>query len=157
MTRRLLPGIFAFALLAAGCGSKQDMLRPESHPARRIDHLWWIMMAGAWGGFGVIAFLLLVGWGRGNRELPPCGGGDRAATGLVIGLAVAIPIVVLTILFVYSDVFVIRSTAAPKPSSTSMTVQVIGHDWYWEVRYPGTSAVTANDIHIPVGTRIDLV
>ena len=157
MTRRLLPGIFAFALLAAGCGSKQDMLRPESHPARRIDHLWWIMMAGAWVGFGVIAFLLLLGWIRRHREHLPFGGGDRAATGLVIGLGVAIPILVLTILFVYSDIFVIRSTAAPKPSSTSMTVQVIGHDWYWEVRYPGTSAVSANEIHIPIRTRIDLV
>ena len=83
-----LGAVAAFTLVAAGCGSKQDILRPESHPARRIDHLWWIMMAGAWIGFGV-----------------------------------AIPILVLTILFVYADVFVIGSTAAPRPSKTSMTVR----------------------------------
>jgi cytochrome c oxidase subunit 2 len=34
---------------------------------------------------------------------------------------------------------------------------VIGHQWWWEVRYPGTQAVTANEIHIPVGTRVNLV
>jgi hypothetical protein len=72
----------------------------------------------------------------------------------VIGIGVAISILVLTILFVYADVFVIRSTAAPKLSTTSMTVRVVGRDWFWEVRYPGTDAVTANEIHIPVGTRV---
>jgi cytochrome c oxidase subunit 2 len=28
---------------------------------------------------------------------------------------------------------------------------VIGHQWWWEVRYPHTGVVTANEIHIPVG------
>jgi cytochrome c oxidase subunit 2 len=149
--------VCAFALAAAGCGSQQDVLRPESHPARRIDHLWWVMMTGAWIGFGAVAFLLLLGWIRRNRAHLPFGGRDRAATSLVIGLGVAIPIVVLTVLFVYADIFVIRSTAAPKRSSTSLTIRVVGHQWFWEVRYPGTAAVTANELHIPVDTRIDLV
>jgi len=34
---------------------------------------------------------------------------------------------------------------------------VIGRQWFWEVRYPGTKAVTANELHIPVGTRVNLV
>ncbi len=38
-----------------------------------------------------------------------------------------------------------------------MTVDVIGHQWWWEVRYPGTAAVTANEIHIPVDTRVNVV
>jgi cytochrome c oxidase subunit 2 len=28
---------------------------------------------------------------------------------------------------------------------------VIGHQWWWEVCYPQTGAVTANEIHLPVG------
>jgi cytochrome c oxidase subunit 2 len=35
-----------------------------------------------------------------------------------------------------------------------MTIQVVGHQWFWEVRYPGTTAVTANEIHIPTRTRV---
>ena len=31
-----------------------------------------------------------------------------------------------------------RSTAAPAPGATRLTVDVIGHQWFWEVRYPGT-------------------
>jgi cytochrome c oxidase subunit 2 len=34
---------------------------------------------------------------------------------------------------------------------------VIGHQWFWEVRYPGTNAVTANEIHIPVGVPVDVI
>jgi cytochrome c oxidase subunit 2 len=30
---------------------------------------------------------------------------------------------------------------------------VIGHQWWWEVRYPQTGVVTANEIHIPVGKQ----
>ena len=31
---------------------------------------------------------------------------------------------------------------------------MIGHQWWWEVRYPGTNAVTANELHIPVRTPV---
>jgi cytochrome c oxidase subunit 2 len=31
---------------------------------------------------------------------------------------------------------------------------VTGHQWWWEARYPGTGAVTANEIHIPVRTPV---
>jgi cytochrome c oxidase subunit II len=30
---------------------------------------------------------------------------------------------------------------------------VIGHQWWWEVRYPQTGVVTVNEIHIPVGQK----
>ena len=53
-------------------------------------------------------------------------------------LGVVVPMAVLLALFVYADVFVMRSTAAPSPGSTALTIHVIGHQWFWEVRYPGT-------------------
>ena len=52
---------------------------------------------------------------------------------------------------------VVSATQAPKPGSTQMTIQVTGHQWFWEVRYPGTTAVTANEIHIPARTRVNVV
>ncbi len=33
-------------------------------------------------------------------------------------------------------------------------VDVIGHQWWWEVRYPSYGLVTANEIHIPVGRPV---
>jgi len=133
------------------------VLHPESAPERSITHLWWVMFDAAAVGFGVVVVLLFAGWWRRNRPQLPGGGGDRAATALVVGLGVVIPIALLSALFVWSDIFVLRSTAAPATGSTTMTIRVIGHDWWWEVRYPDGRAVTANEIHIPTHARIDLV
>jgi cytochrome c oxidase subunit 2 len=143
-------------LAAAGCGD-QNVLAPHSHAEQQINTLWWVMLGGAAIGFGVIVVLLFLGWLRRNRESLPFGGGERAATSLVIVLGVAVPIVVLSALFVWSDIFVIRATDAPARGSTSLTVRVIGHQWWWEIEYPGTNAVTANELHIPVSTRVRVV
>jgi cytochrome c oxidase subunit 2 len=48
-------------------------------------------------------------------------------------------------------------TEAPAANTTSMTIHVTGRQWFWDVSYPGTTAVTANEIHIPVRTRINLI
>ena len=157
---RLVTVATAVPLALAGCGGgggRQNVLNPESHAERRIATLWWVMLTGAAIGFGVIALLLFLGWARRNRDRLPFGGGERAATALVIGLGIAVPVVVLATLFVWSDIFVLRSTAAPSAKSTQMTIHVVGHQWFWEVGYPGTKAVTANEIHIPTRTRVNLV
>jgi cytochrome c oxidase subunit 2 len=75
---------------------------------------------------------------------------------VILGGGMFAPVVVLAVLFA----FVIRAmpaVSAPAPGSTSLTVEVIGHQWYWEVRYPGRDAVTANEIHLPVGTPVRIV
>jgi cytochrome c oxidase subunit 2 len=157
-SRRALTAVAVAApLVLAGCGNGENVLHPASRAEHRISVLWWVMMTGAWIGFAVVGFLLLLGWWRRNRPGLPLRGGETAATALVVGLGVALPMVLLTLLFVWADIFVIRSTDAPAVSSTSLTVRVIAHQWWWEVRYPGTAAVTANEIHIPVDTRVDVV
>jgi cytochrome c oxidase subunit II len=144
-------------LVLAGCGGNQNVLDPHSRPERRIATLWWVMFAVAAIGFSIVVLFLFLGWVRRNRDRLPFGGGEGAAVGMVVALGIAVPIVLLVSLFVYSDLFVLKSVAAPRPGSTRLTVQVIGRQWFWEVRYPGTKAVTANEIHIPVGTRVNLV
>jgi cytochrome c oxidase subunit 2 len=74
----------------------------------------------------------------------------------VIGLGVALPVALLVALFIWSDLFVMKSTAAPT-GRTPLTIRVIGHQWWWEVRYDGSAAVTANEIHIPVRTKVTAV
>ncbi len=64
------------------------------------------------------------------------------------------PVIVIAALFAVSDLFVIKTTQAPAATATRMTVVVTGHQWWWEIRYPGTSAVTANELHIPVRTPV---
>jgi cytochrome c oxidase subunit 2 len=145
------------ALLLAGCDKQQSTLAAAGPPAKEIESLWWWMLGGLTVGFAVIAGLLVAAWIRRDKPgVPFARNTDRAGWAVVLALGLAIPVIGLSILFVYGDIFVIRSTAAPAPKSTSLTVRVIGHQWWWEVRYPGTSVVTANEIHIPARTRVNV-
>ena len=38
--------------------------------------------------------------------------------------------------------------------SASLTVEVRGRLWWWDVRYPAQGVATANEIHIPAGRRV---
>lgn len=37
-----------------------------------------------------------------------------------------------------------------------VTVEVLGHQWWWEFRYPDLGVVTANELHVPVGKTVNL-
>ena len=108
------------------------------------------MLGASWVGFLLIAVLLAAAWLRRGRPAPS----EAVSTRIVVVMGVVVPILVIATLFFISDVFVMRTTQAPAASATKMTVRVIGHQWWWEVRYAGTSAVTANEIHIPTRTPI---
>jgi len=140
------------ALALSGCGSKQDSLRPESSSAHGIATLWWIMLGASVFGLGLIAAILAASWFRRERI-----GGDRPAMAVILGLGIVTPILVIAALFLYSDIFLIRGTSPPAANAATggtMTVRVIGHQYWWEIRYPGSRAVTANEIHIPVRTHV---
>jgi cytochrome c oxidase subunit 2 len=156
-TWRGIPALVLLAVALSGCGGNQNTLHPESHPQHEITTVFWVVFGASVVGFGIVVWLLFLGWWRRTQASLPGGIGEKGATRLVIGVGVALPIALLTALFVWSDLFVTKSTAAPKPGSTAMTIRVIGHDWWWEVRYDGSRAVTANEIHIPTHTRIDVI
>jgi cytochrome c oxidase subunit II len=148
------------ALLAVGIGGcgKQSTLDPHSPPAHDIRTLWWWMFAIAAIVFlGAIAMLVYGWFRRGKRGLPFFGESERAENTLVVIFGIAIPVVVLVGLFFASDVYVLGKTDAPDSGSTKLTVEVTGHQWWWEVRYPGTTAVTADEIHIPAQTQVNVV
>jgi cytochrome c oxidase subunit II len=147
------------AVALAGCGPQQNSLAPHSHQSRDIANLFWWMMGGAWIGLLLIVALLVWAWrGRRRRGLGDDTGGvkpgERRAWYVVVGAGIAAPVALIVTLFVVSDIFVIRTTEAPAADATRLTIQVIGHQWWWEVRYPGTPAVVANEIHIPVRTPV---
>jgi cytochrome c oxidase subunit II len=151
---RLVPPAGVLLILTS-CGSKQSTLDPVSEPARDIENLWWIMMTGGWIVFGGTVAFLVIGWARRRkRGWPVVGEREGLNVGLVVGFGLVVPLVVLSILFVFANVHVLEATSAPRKGSTALTVRVTGHQWFWEVRYPGSGAVTANEIHIPVRTRV---
>jgi cytochrome c oxidase subunit II len=60
-----------------------------------------------------------------------------------------IPILIVFILIGVSA-RVIAAIQNASPPAQMLKVQLIGHQWWWEVRYPDYHFVTANEIHVPV-------
>jgi cytochrome c oxidase subunit 2 len=118
---------------------------------------WWMLGAAAIVFLGAIVMLVLAWFRRGVPGLPFIGEREAVSEGMVLLFGIAIPVVVLSALFAVANVYLIKQTSPPNPRSTAMTIDVIGHQWWWEVRYPGTNATTANEIHIPVRTRVNVV
>jgi cytochrome c oxidase subunit II len=60
-----------------------------------------------------------------------------------------IPLVLVVILFL-ATARVITDVQAAEPPPGALAVTVIGHQWWWEIRYPDLGVVTANELHVPV-------
>lgn len=60
-----------------------------------------------------------------------------------------IPVLIIAVLFLASARVIVAIQNAPEPKS-AIDVTVIGHQFWWEYRYPSLKVVTANELHIPV-------
>ncbi|HEY1993947.1 MAG TPA: cytochrome c oxidase subunit II [Edaphobacter sp.] len=60
-----------------------------------------------------------------------------------------IPILIVVMLFLSTTRVILETEAAPKPSG-ALDVTVIGHQFWWEYRYPKLGVVTANELHVPI-------
>jgi cytochrome c oxidase subunit 2 len=60
-----------------------------------------------------------------------------------------IPILIVVALFLVSARVILTVQNASRPEK-ALEVVVIGHQFWWEYRYPGLQVVTANELHVPV-------
>jgi cytochrome c oxidase subunit 2 len=133
----------------------QSPLNPAGPQASSIASVtWWF--------FGVCAaaYILTLAalfWAVARRRQPTDDAPETARRlGWVIGGAVAVTVVTLVILTV-SSVVAGRGLNAPSAPG-AITLEVIGHQWWWEFRYQDVSASewvsSPNELHLPVGVPI---
>jgi cytochrome c oxidase subunit II len=155
---RVRVGLTAAAAVVAlaGCSGNPNALAPRGQGAREIANLWWLMF-----GLATVVSLLVIGlligtWVRSRRpddehEVMDEQAGRRWILygGIVLPVVVLLPVSFVTV----------RTGAriANPPLTGTMQVEVVGHQFWWEVRYLGTDAVTANEIHIPTDTEVELL
>ncbi|OZM77201.1 cytochrome c oxidase subunit II [Pseudonocardia sp. MH-G8] len=153
--RRLLTGLLIATGLGAtaGCArSFQSTLTPAGPAAERVAGLWWLLF---WIAVAVSAVVVaMVGWAVLRRRGPRTRVRPAGGRSFVLVLGVAVPAVVLT--FVYAVGLSDMRALAEPPRPPEFTVEVVGHMWWWEVRYPDAGFTTANEIHIPVGEPVAL-
>lgn len=108
----------------------------------------------------IIAALLCVGVRRRRsaatadiRSVPVQRGGDGLRW---ISVGLTISAVPLLITLVWTMVALARTSGPPQ--NPALTLDVTGHQWWWEVRYNSTQPseifTTANEIHIPTGVPV---
>ncbi|MPY94919.1 MAG: cytochrome c oxidase subunit II [Acidimicrobiia bacterium] len=63
--------------------------------------------------------------------------------------------VALLVVVLGATVEAMRDVPATAPAD-ALVVDVVGHQWWWEVRYRKEGVTTANELHVPVGRPIAL-
>jgi cytochrome c oxidase subunit II len=139
-------------------------LSPRGSDAATIADLWWLMVVLGALAFAVFAVGLFVGLRR--RGERAAGGrpddhrhvgrerSTRASRAWIVGGGVALPAVVIGI--VLGATFVAMRSMAAADEDPELTVDVIGHQFWWEVRYPDLGVVTANEVHVPADTTVEI-
>jgi len=137
-------------LAAALAGEPTTIFSPQATPAHTIFGLSLLVMAIVTGIFLVVAGLLLYALVR-FRSRPGDNGNDPTqiyGSNQIEVLWTVIPILILVVLFL-ATIRVISETESVRKPANALDVVVIGHQYWWEYRYPKLGIVTANELHIP--------
>ncbi|MBM4111937.1 MAG: cytochrome c oxidase subunit II [Phycisphaerae bacterium] len=149
----------------------------DSPPSESIRTLAWLVLGICAAIFVVVEGLLLVAVVRFRRSSRETRGGRSSAGGESAAsnggetepaqlygsnpIELAWTVVPLIIVFVLGLVTIrtIREVQLTEPPEGALRVVVIGHQWWWEYRYPdelgpGREVVTANELVVPTGRPV---
>lgn len=145
-------GVAEFGLLwvVSGCANAPSTLQPQGPAAAKVTTLWWVLFIVATIVFVIVMGLLAYALWRPRRRAQDDGGMGSGRFFIGVG-GVLVPAIVLVGVMIYT---VGVQNAISTPSDPAFTVQIIGHQWWWEVHYPGQGFTTANEVHIPVGQPV---
>ncbi len=152
-----MPLVLALLLLAlTACSGPfpQSVFAPKSDYSAAVDGLFWNIFWWAVVVFVIVETLLIVAIVRFRAH--PGGGAPKPIhghTALEIGWTLA-PALILVFIAV-PTMRTIFATAGRAPEG-ALRVEVIGHQWWWEYRYPALAISTSNELHLPVGTPIQV-
>ncbi len=103
----------------------------------------------------VVVEALLIAVAFAFRDRP--GRGEPRPVHGHLGLEIAwtlVPVIIVVSIAVPTIATVFKTQATPPRES--LVVEVVGHQWWWEVRYPSLGITTANELHLPAGRPISL-
>jgi cytochrome c oxidase subunit 2 len=130
-------------------------LAPAGPMATSLARLGWVMT-----GVGTLVFLLVMTllilpvWRRRNASGVDGAPAPVNETAWILYAGTAVPAIILAAVFV-ATLGAYRASAPP--ARMQLTIEVTGHQWWWEVRYPDQHVVTANEIHLPVGEPVRIL
>lgn len=147
--------IYVEAMNAAAQGpqSTPSILAPASTPAHEIYGLSLFVLLITGSIFAVVAGLLvfvIIKYRAREGEEPHEPAQVYGSVQVELAWTV-IPVLIVVVLFLTTARIIFAIQDEPKPQS-ALDVTVVGHQFWWEFRYPKLGIVTANELHVPVST-----
>jgi cytochrome c oxidase subunit 2 len=129
------------------------MFKPQATPADSAYNVSMLMLAICAAIFLVVGGLLaftIVRFRRrkmdDGREPAQVYGSNRIEIAWIV-----IPVLIVIVLSMATARAVVEVQNKRMPANT-LKVTVVGHQWWWEIRYPELGIVTANEVHVPLST-----
>jgi cytochrome c oxidase subunit II len=140
-------------LLAEGAGSNTSIFAPVSTPAREIvgvSHFVLLVTGAIFATVGGLLVYVIIRYrareSEGAHEPAQVYGSTQVELAWTV-----IPVLIVVVLFLTTARIIFAIQDQPKPAS-ALDVTVVGHQFWWEFRYPKLNIVTANELHIPEST-----
>lgn len=119
--------------------------------------LWW----GMFGFFTLVLVAVILLWSYAMYRDPAKPVSDHKARRIqsrwIWGGGVILPIASIIAILIFGIPAGHRMLPLPpEEGSTVLQVDVTGHQWWWEVRYPDTPLTLENELHIPAGQPVDI-
>jgi len=128
------------------------VLNPEGPVARAMANLWWLMFGIGVAVFVLVIVLLAVGLFRRRDPTDAVVGDDRVTRSFIVVGGVALPVIVVVVLLA-ATVATMRQVPSQAPDG-ALVIEVVGHQWWWEIHYPEQGVTTRNELHLPVGQPV---
>ena len=155
-------GVLSAAVLFAGCADpdadkQQTSLDPKGPSAQKILDLFtpWFYVATIIG-IGVVAATIFVALRfrekPGEERNPKQTHGNSA---LEIGWTI-VPALILAAMAIPTVATIFDLNEEPDASENPILINVTAKQWFWEFEYQDEAFITANEMHIPIDTPIEL-
>jgi len=150
--------LLILALLVTACGVEypQSTISPRTDFADIIHSLytnifWWTVLIGVlvW---ALMGYILVRFREKPDQERPVQSHGNL---GLEIGWTIG-PALIVVAIAIPTIQAIFATQQDPSEMGDALTVDVIGHRFWWEFRYPESGVVTANELHLPVDRPVSL-
>ncbi len=137
------------------CGGAQSALNPAGPMAQDVANVWWWMF-----GFAVLVWLAVATlwvYAMLRRSQPHSAEqAKRINRRWVIGGGIVLPSVSIAVLLAFGLPTGRSMLPLPVEGEQPLRIRIVGHQWWWEVRYPDQEVVTANQLVLPVGRPADI-
>jgi len=143
------------AVVLAACGQNHpdSIFHQRTDVNRDVDFLFKILI---WAGTLVFVFVeaILVYTLIKYRKRPGQAEPEHVHGNTALEITwTVVPLLILVIIGIPTVTTIFKTQAQAR--SDALQVEVIGHQWWWEFRYPQYKIVTANELYLPLGRTVN--